>query len=501
MKKKTTTTAVPTTKKGNYHKVDITEVINKHDDNKHKVTKKPLIDKKPAPLSTPTDKTVSFDSLNSTIYKISDNIENRVNAIKEYVDQSIVDINKIGDDVYQNVGNKTSKVFEIISEKLERLEAQLQKLKFGSVKSIDDDENKDDDDDDDDDTENLPRFLFEKKPNVVDSEVGKKFRSLEALDAEMRMDLKNSINDAMSKAQEKFNRLIEEQVSKVNRKINEVNEKFEAVYRKIKNAIGKIAEKNVAIKKKLKTYTPPTYKPTTSIPKTTESEKYTTIHWKPKSTTWAPPTPDYYKYTAPPKYQFRSDSDTADDRIDKKIEDIERIDKVKDELKSMVDGDDIEKVVDIIKDTLKYDDDDSDNSTEKNAKIGNESDDDVEIVTDSIKAIEIIPTTADDKSNENVVDVEKALAEELRNEMENKLPASVVDEIDNLRDGNDDDIDVDDDDDDVGVDADVQEEVESSVVEEQERGDEGSDETERDNFDNEEIPIDMPTSVDEEGKE
>lgn len=354
--------------------------------------------------------------LNETLNKIGEQVEVKKAAIKQLVDKSVDNIDKTAGGVYQQIENESSKLIDRINKKLKTIEKQLERLKFGWVKSVTELEEDEDEDNEDDMTRAIDDNQST-KVNVVHSEIGKKLRSLELLDldAELRSDLKTSISDAVRKAQDKFNKLIDDQVAKINNKISYVTEKFEDAFKKFNDALALLPRPTLR-PQPTKIFTPPTYE-----------TKYTTIVWKPKSTTPIPDiptknkktTPEYYKYTVPtPKYKAveippsdntlmtdlnRMDAyvetleivDNARDDAAKKIDEkVEEIDEAKAEVDTGKSLDDLQsQVLETVRDTLKSGDEESEDSQSEV----------VENPDDKLKS------DADGKV------VEEALTEELRN--------------------------------------------------------------------------------------
>jgi hypothetical protein len=458
---KTTVTTPKTTVTTEKGKHKFNHIVHKVDDkkkNESEHAKKPIVEidfKWPhIKHDNPTDKqhanaSIIVKGLNETFNKISDQMEVKVSAIKQFVDKSVDNINKTADGVYQQIGNESSKLIDKINKKLKTIERQLERLKFGTVKSIDDEFDVNFEDDEDDDS---PRAIVDnqsRKVNVVHSEIGKKLRSLELLDmdAELRGDLKTSISDAVKSAQEKFNKLIDDQVAKINKNIVAITEKFEAAFEKFQDTLAKLPRPTLK-PFTTKVYTPPTYKTTTAKPPKTTTQKYTTIVWKPKPTTTIPiistkffdkfTTPEYFKYTIPtPKYKQKSYVANENllvtdlNRMDANVDALEIVDNAKDELpksddiaevslqidnkseaieeaKSEVDTakslDDLQSLVlENVKDTLKSDDKTLEETKNNQSEV-------LENPEDKLKS----------DTPEKVV--EEALAEELRNELsEDKL--------------------------------------------------------------------------------
>lgn len=313
----------------------------------------------------------AISRLNETIHKIGDNIEDKFIAIKNYVENSVKVFNQAGDDMYQRIGNKTTSAFDKIHKNLEGIESQLHQLKPNKQQH----------------QEHIDAIAFNKpttKPfytsrynleretpvaNVVHSEhnthhsipQNNNYRSIDNvdLDAEMRTDIKSSITNAMQNAQDKLNKMIDDQVAKVNKKVNEFNQRLDAALLRFNNALSSIKSyqpkpttatlyvtpTTTTTSTTPKTYTKTTYKyetlppikyttTTTTTPKpttvnyynrpttkyiTTSTPKYT-INWTPKALTWKPTpktvnffdqftTPEYYKYTVSTPKFLRTDVD------------------------------------------------------------------------------------------------------------------------------------------------------------------------------------------------
>jgi hypothetical protein len=339
------------------HKVNHNENLSSHGTIGHNVNdKKPII-----------------KHVNATIQKVSDNIEHKVNAIKSYVEKSVHDINKLGDDIYQQVGNKASKIFDSINNKLEKIEHQLHYARSDDenidfdVRTIDDDKEEHIDD--------MARTLFDEddktEVNVVYSEPGMALSNLESIDDEMRTDLKGSVSNALKKAHDNFNKLIEA-------KVTAVNSRVENVFNKLKATLEKL---------KLKKPTVDHNEATTPVP--FAHEEYTTIQWKPKETAWPHQTqpvpvvtPAYYQYTAPPNdffydsFKSNIEVDASSKRSDENIENLEVTDAI------------AESKVDVAAEL-----------NENNAKLIEEAEKSVE---NDLQIIENVPTLIEDtKPNED----------------------------------------------------------------------------------------------------
>lgn len=411
-------------------------------------------------------------------------VNEKVKSIRDELESQVAAIQNIGNSVMEQpneyTGEASTSLVNRISEILGNIEKQLLRLESDSVKSLD--VNFDD----------AAARAFHanhnhqessQKPNVVHSEIGKKLRSMELydMDAELRSDLRSSISDAVNKAQDKFNKLIDSQVAKINSKIADITEKFESAFNRFQDTLARLPRPtmptiNYPTIPPRKIYTPPTYDELSSKPTTTE--KYTTIQWKPKPTTPIPTvytkffdtftTPEYFKYTIPtPKYKkvafepnetlltdlnrmddnvdaldivdnARDDSPIAEDdspklkpsvaaaeEIESKSElniapanPIEPIDELKSDVDTAKALDDLQsRVLESVKDTLKSD-------VENSAAIENNQSAELENAEDKLK------------SDMLASEMEAALAEELRNELkEDKLLENIDEEsqIDNMR--------------------------------------------------------------------
>ena len=272
------------------------------------------------------DKKPIIKHLNATIHKVGDKIEHKVNAIKVHVENSVQDINKLGDDVYKQVGDKVSKIFDSINKKLEKMEHQLHYARSDDESLNVDELEINENGDEVYNVEDMARSLLDEddkeESNVVDSETG-----TESVDAEMRTGITEPISNALKKAQEKFNNLIEMKVTAVNRKIAAVNSQVENVFNKLQAALEKL---------KLQKPTVDQNAATTPMP---FAHEYTTIQWKPTETAWQHQTqphvatPAYYQYTVPPNdffyNSFKSNIDGADlKRMDENVDNLELTDDV-----------------------------------------------------------------------------------------------------------------------------------------------------------------------------
>ena len=451
---KTTTTHTTEEHKGK-HKIN--QVVKNDKKNESEHAKKPILDCDPKwpniKHDSETDKQhATIVILNGTLNKIGEKVEEKVSAIKKFVDSSVDNINKTADGVYQQIGSESSKLIEQINMKLKNVERYLEKLMLGSVRRIDENFN---DDGLDDEVRSIANNSPQ-KPNVVHSDIGKELRSLELLDmdAELRGNLKTSISDAVKKAQDRFNKLIDEQIAQINKKIADITNKFETAFNKFQDVFAKITVPTLKATRPtppMKVYTPPIYKTTTKAPKHT-TQKYTTVHWKPKLTTSIPAysskffdistTPEYFKFTVPsPKYKqeiFESSDNLLTDlnRMDADVDTLNIVDDAKD-VDTVEKGDDIVKMepVAAIEETEKEEEgsepfdklnievdtvkslDDLQSQVLENVKDTLKSD------IEDLKSIENNQTEVRDNPEDKLESkkiLETAFGDELRNEMEEK---------------------------------------------------------------------------------
>lgn len=424
----------------------------------------------------------AISRLNETIHKIGDNIEDKFLSIKKYVENSVKVFNQAGDDMYQRIGNKTTSAFDKIHKNLEGIESQLHQLKPNNQQH-----------------EHSAAVAFSKptiKPfytsrynfdretpaaNVVHSEQNKQhsleqnnnYRSIDNidLDAEMRTDIKTSITNAVQNAQEKLNKMIDDQVAKVNKKVNEFNQRLDAALSRFNDALSSI--KNYQPKPTTATlyvtpssttpkYTKTTYKydtlptikytTTTTTPKpttvnyynrpttkyiTTSTPKYT-INWTPKALTWKPTpktvnffdqftTPEYYKYTVSTPKFLRTDTDDVElaeslgDTLKSNINRMDTVEALDNEEEREMKAKDNEGLDDLAKSEILQDVDDKLKSEQVDADVVQEiieSDSSISI-EDKLKIVE-----------EDASEMEMALENELRNELKETVEDKLKDDAD-----------------------------------------------------------------------
>ncbi|CRL02843.1 CLUMA_CG016117, isoform A [Clunio marinus] len=340
--------------------------------NEHENAKKPLIFRWPTvkPFKHEKDdkhhEASHVNKVHEIPDKINEEVDEKMHAIKDLLDNTVETINKQAEAIYNNIGKESSKLIEKIDDKIKIIEKKLEELK--TVKKVDGDYKE---------LVDEVRSISDNqspKPNIVHSEMGEKLRSLELLnaEAELRTDLKTSISDAVKNAQEKFNKLIDDKVYKINKKIYEITHKFDVAFEKINEALSKIPKptfKPKPVKHEYheyyeEKYPTPVYKPkpTTKKPhkihaslihksthKTTEApppaeeltEKYTSpIKWKSKTTisnTDDQTTPEYFKYTIPtPLYKEKNFEDILS-RMDMNIDNLSIVDNARDDSDKSID--------------------------------------------------------------------------------------------------------------------------------------------------------------------
>ena len=429
----------------------------------------------------------AISRLNETIHKIGDNIEDKFLAIKNYVENSVKVFNQAGDDMYQRIGNKTTSAFDKIHKNLEGIESQLHQLKPNNQQH-----------------EHSAAVAFSKptmKPfytsrynfdretpaaNVVHSEQNKhhsleqnnNYRSIDNidLDAEMRTDIKSSITNAVQNAQDKLNKMIDDQVAKVNKKVNEFNQRLDAALLRFNEALSSIktyqpkpttetlyVTPTTTTTKTTTTSTTPKYTKTTfkydtlptikyttttTTPKpttvnyynrpttkyiTTSTPKYT-INWTPKALTWKPTpktvnffdqftTPEYYKYTVSTPKFLRTDTDDVElaeslgDTVKSNINRMDTVESLDKEEEQEMKAKDNEGLDDLAKSEILENVDDKLKSGQVDADVVQEiieSDSSISI-EDKLKIVE-----------EDASEMEMALENELRNELKETIEDKLI---------------------------------------------------------------------------
>lgn len=423
----------------------------------------------------------AISRLNETIHKIGDNIEDKFIAIKNYVENSVKVINQAGDDMYQRIGNKTTSAFDKIHKNLEGIESQLHQLKPNKQHQ-----------------EHSAAVAFNKptiKPfytsryglevessaaNVVQQ--NNNYRSLDNadLDAEMRTDIKSSIKTAVKNAQDKLNKMIDDQVTKVNKKVNEFNQRLDAAITRFNDALSSIknyqpkpTEATLYVTPTTTTSTTPKYtkttlkyetlptikyttttttpkpmtvnyynRPTTKYITTSTTPKYT-INWTPKALTWKPTpktvnffdqftTPEYYKYTiSTPKF-MRTDIDDLEpvesmaDTSKSNINRMDTVEAINNEENKDMKAEDNEGLDDLAKSETLED-------VEDKLKSGQVNTDDAQeiIESDSSVSIEDKLKIVEKDANEIEMALENELRNELKETVEDKLKIDEDKDADN----------------------------------------------------------------------
>lgn len=446
----TTTTTHPTTQKGKHNFNHIVKT-DKKNENENENAKKPIHEQ--VDIKWPHIKHDNQGDKQHANRPIVKNLNEtvKVSSIKQFIDKSVDNINKTAAGVSQQIGNESTRLIDRINKKLKTIEKQLERLKFGADKRMDVEYFEEDDDDE----ELAARFIPDnssQQPNIVHSEIGKKLRSMEllSLDAELRGDLKTSISDAVRSAQERFNKLIDDQVAKINNKIADISQKFDGAFNKFTETIAK-----VSLPGKVSTTT---VKPISTMTPTSHMFNQFT-------------TPDYFRYTIPHIKYKKEELDSSEtligdlNRMDTNVDALEIVDDAKSEL-TKTDDDDLEEIVaaeqidrasmkgddkekDLkLDDELRFDDvdtakslDDLQSQVLANVKDTLKSDvEDLEAIENN--QLEALDNPEDKlKSDMAESNIETALIEELRDELgvEDKLLASSSN-IDNSEAKNSDDL-------------------------------------------------------------
>jgi hypothetical protein len=243
------------------------------------------------------------NTFTESIDKVSDQVDKAFIAIKQLVDKSVENLDNKAGQVQQEIGKEKSKLFEKFNKKFQAIEQHFKKFK-GSVKRMEFD-------DDEEEIENLEDVFDEARsiirPNTIEKNEneGKNLQSIN-MEAELRSDIKSSISDAIVATQEKFNKLVDDQVGKINKKIADVGDKLDSAISKLYSTVeklkvipSKVVKPDIVAPSKIELKEP---KLTTPIPiiSSTLYEKLTT--------------PEYYKFTVP-SIKYRKEETSIDDSI------------------------------------------------------------------------------------------------------------------------------------------------------------------------------------------
>jgi hypothetical protein len=331
------------------------------------------------------------NTFNETIDKVTDQVDKAFTAIKQLVDKSVENLDNKAGQVQQGIEKEKSKLFEKFNKKFQAIEQHFKKFK-GSVKRMDFD--------DDEKVEEGEEVVDELRsiiiPNKIESEEGK---------AELRSDIKSSISDAIATAQEKFNKLVDDQVGKINKKIADVGDKLDDALNKFYSTVD-------------------TLKVTPSKPEIIAPTK---IDLKPKATTPLPillsktTTPEYYKYTDP-TVQYRKKEESAVDSIESVLMSDIKEEIIDDMPKNIAESADVDGLIDVeVERVVEKSEITSDNGKSvddlqseiiENVKDALKSDvnagiDDAMEEFDENSSVSIIPTIDDGVDNDDDVDVDE----------------------------------------------------------------------------------------------
>lgn len=257
--------------------------------------------------------------LNDTIDKVSDQVDKAFTAIKQLVDTSVDD--KTGH-VHQPLATGSLSLINKFTKRIKAIERHFQKLKGGEVKRIDwDNEDDDDDDIDEELTKEKNDTAVEEvvAANSIRDKEGRSMKFVNDNEELLRTDIKSSISDALKSTSDSFNQLVDEQFDKINKKIADVGEKWDAALGKFYSTLEKLK------------FTPSAASSTTSTPLIDMSEKVVSVDWNTKTTSplplpYASTTPDYFKYTIPPVKSRAENELLPANNVDDVTSDTSRID-------------------------------------------------------------------------------------------------------------------------------------------------------------------------------
>lgn len=307
---------------------------------------------------------VAVSNLNNNL---ANRTGNRTSAIRDFIDNQLSTVGNLSNNIFNTLNNRTRRIFNRINQRLQTIEKKLaaKNPQTANRQYDGDDDNFGDDDGNDNDSgengdwdwdlfksvnerlETIEKNLEARQEIDEDSDMGRSLIDSDDEKVEGKI-IRNPLPNAIKNAQDRFNKVIEDQVTRVSDRINQINDQVDQVFGRLQAAVANI-------------------KPTT-VAQTTTTKVPSIINWTPKSTTRQPPllnafteqTPSYFKYTVPDNSYRKEETDQMD------VNDLQA------------------EIVESVKDTMKLE--------------GN-SDDKL-------------------KAEAAVVDVESALAEELRNELQ-----------------------------------------------------------------------------------
>lgn len=288
-------------------------------------------------------------------------VKNKTSAIRDFIDNQLSAAGNLSNNIFNAVNNKTRRIFDRINRRLQTIEKKL------AEKNPQKDSNRQDevvivivnrDDEFDDDDGDLDWDIFKtinqqlesieknlESREIVEENYPDEGRSLSYDDDDEKVEgkiFRNPLPNAIKNAQDRFNKVMEDQVTKVSVKINEINERVDSVIGRLQAAVAN-------------------FKPTT-VAQTTTKATPSIIKWKPETTTWWPTptpakeltTPSYYKYTVPDASYRKDDSqvDIVESAKDDKLAavvDVESafVEELRNELQdetTQIDADDVARI-------------------------------------------------------------------------------------------------------------------------------------------------------------
>jgi hypothetical protein len=265
----------PGTLKSNDEEISEVEAIK--DDEQRQILAEKLFDRKEQQLETA-----------QWAVDVAQDIANaQLSGIKQKVDNNAAFTNQLNENVLNLISAQTNRVFDTLNKKLERIETILYRLRPGSFKSNDDEISE---------IEAIEGDIDEMR-SLIDSRVDDNENMLRN---EEKKEPTSKVADALKNAGDRFNQMIDDQLSRFNNRITEINARTDNLFGQLQSAVKRIRPTK-------KVYTPPTYKPTPP----------SVIDWKPKPTTWSPS--EYDKYTIADDYRKENFTDEKLDRMDTEV--------------------------------------------------------------------------------------------------------------------------------------------------------------------------------------
>lgn len=257
---------------------------------------------------------------NDTIDKVADQVDKAFTAIKELVDKTVEQVDDKTGHVQQQLTDESYNLVDKFKKKIKKIEKYFQRFK-GIGKRIDVEGENDSDEELIEQTDDAIESTLDESKVTMNNSKDKESRSMKFDNNELRYDIKSSISDALKSTHERFDKLVDEQFEKINKKIADVGGKWDAALDKFYSTVEKLKFTGSSS--------------STSKPLIDESTKV--IDWKPKPTTPLPvipfdpksTTPEYFKYTIP-SIKYRKE-ENLDGEVDSIMSDLKRIDNVNDD--------------------------------------------------------------------------------------------------------------------------------------------------------------------------